>query len=104
MIRYWFDYSLIVNQSIFLLKRYTDRVTDIVEIKKSKTLLEKTVRRLKEESDNSDCNAEKEKNVSKKLALFSTGTALRKSVKDKEEQISELEKSLEKKEALLKST
>ena len=45
-----------------------------------------------------------EKNVSKKLALFSTGTALRKSVKDKEEQISELEKSLDKKEALLKST
>ena len=77
---------------------------EIVQIKKSKTLLEKTVRRLKEESDNSDCNAEKEKNVSKKLALFSTGTALRKSVKDKEEQISELEKSLEKKEALLKST
>ena len=67
-------------------------------------MLEKTVRRLKEESDKSVLSAEKEKNVSKKLALFSTGTALRKYVKDKEEQISELEKSLDKKEALLKST
>ena len=70
----------------------------IVQIKKSKNILEKL---------SEDCMRKVIKVMflqKKELAFFSTGTALRKSVKDKEEQISKLEKSLEKNEALLKST
>ena len=76
---------------------------EITEMKKIKLMTEKTIKYLQEDSDSSGTAAEKEKKMENKIKLFSKATSLRQSVKAKELELKDIEKTLEKKESLLKS-